>query len=152
MIRAACTEPDAVRSNRMITGLHYLLSEELAKAMGREGGPNFHSWAVWGSRKAGATIRQEDLDNAIHNASITAGVVGSVVGAARLVLEGNQIVLQDIGRQSARFLELLERGATSEARAVFFAGMRPGRTEQHGQERLSAAFLFLPCGVRFGRP
>jgi hypothetical protein len=34
-----------------------------------------------------------------------------------------QIVIQDIGEQSARFLELLGNGATSEGREVFFAGM-----------------------------
>jgi len=68
-IEAACSEPDPAVSNRRITRLHYLLSEELAGALGREGGPNFHSWAVWGSRKAGVTIRQEDIDDAIHNAT-----------------------------------------------------------------------------------
>ena len=187
MIGDACAEPDPVRSNLMITSLHYLFSEALATAMGREGGPNFHSWAVWGSRKAGATIRQEDLDSAIDNATTTAGVLGSMVGAAtgvfarrwlrlipdyvatalgagigafiggwtgkqiairsrgeaaQLVLKGNQIVLQDIGTQSARFLVLLESGATSEGRAGFFAGMRTGSTERHGHDRLSAAFRF----------
>ena len=181
----ACAEPDLSRSNQLITLLHYYLSEALANALGREGGPNFHSWAVWGSRKAGVTIRQEDLDNAIRHATVTAGIVGSVIGAAtgvsagrvlrwrpdsltaaigagigtftgawtgrqiaiwsrakaaRLVLAGNQIVLQDIGEQSARFLELLENGATPEARDAFFAGLRPGPTQQHGQDRLATAF------------
>ena len=80
-IRDACLEPDPVRSNQLITCLHYRLSEELAARLGRDAGPNFHSWAVWGSRKAGVTIRQEDLDSAITNATRTAGVVGSAVGA-----------------------------------------------------------------------
>jgi hypothetical protein len=81
-IEVACAEPDPQRSNRLITELHYQLSEALAEVMGRESGPNFHSWAVWGSRKAGVTIRQEDLDSAIENATKTAGVVGGVAGAA----------------------------------------------------------------------
>lgn len=181
----ACAEPDPATSNRLITEIHYRLSNELASALGREGGPNFHSWAVWGSRKAGVTIRQEDLDSAIYDATVTAGVVGSTVGAAagifvrtwlswipdylatalgagigtltggwtgkrlaiwsrakaaRLVLEGNRIVIQDIGEQSARFLELLEHGATAEGRVQFFAGLRPGPTERHGQDRLATAF------------
>ncbi|MEP7367315.1 MAG: hypothetical protein ABI972_28990 [Acidobacteriota bacterium] len=185
VIEDACAEPDPAHSNRLITRLHYLLSEALADALGREGGPNFHSWAVWGSRKAGVTIRQEDLDGAIQNATVAAGVVGSVVGAAagvfagrwlgwpsdyfaiplgagigaltggwtgkliaiwsrakasKLVLEGNRTVVQDIGTQSARFLELLENGASSEDRAVFFAGLRLGPTERHGQDRLASAF------------
>lgn len=186
-IDAACAERGAARSNRLITCLHYRLSEALAGALGREGGPNFHSWAVWGSRKAGVTIRQEDLDSAIGNAMVTAGVVGSVVGAAagvfarrwlrwvplsctaalgagigalaggwtgkeiaiwsrgvaaELILEGNRIVIQDVGSQSARFLEMLENGATSEGRAAFFAGLRRGASERHGQDRLATAFGF----------
>jgi hypothetical protein len=184
-IDAACAETDPARSNRSITRLHYQLSEALADQMGRDGGPNFHSWAVWGSRKAGVTIRQEDLDTAIANATKTAGFVGSVIGAAtgvlagtllnlrpdyltaaigagigtltggwagrelaiwsrakaaRLVLQGNQTVLQDIGRQSARFLEVLENGATRGGREAFFAGIRSGPTEMHGQDRLAMAF------------
>jgi hypothetical protein len=184
-IEDACAEPDLALSNRFVTSLHYELSEALADALGLEGGPNFHSWAVWGSRKAGVTIRQEDLGDAIHNATVIAGIVGGLVGAAtgvfagrrlgwtsdcftaimgagigfltggltgkqiaiwsrekaaKLVLEGNQTVLQDIGRQSARFLEMLEDGATSENRMAFFAGLRIGPTERFGQDRLAKAF------------
>jgi hypothetical protein len=173
------------RSNLLITNLHYALSEALVDRLGRDGGPNFHSWAVWGSLKAGETIRQEDLDSAIRNATITAGIVGSLVGvvigvflgrwlhwnqsyltgaigagvgvltgswtgrqiaiwsrakAAKLVLQGNRTVLDDIGKQSARFIELLENGATDEDREKFFAGLRPGPTEHYGQDRLATAF------------
>ena len=184
-IDEACAESDPVRSNQLITSLHYLLSEALADALGRDGGPNFHTWAVWGSRKAGATIRQEDLDSAIANATVTAGIVGGVVGvvtglvigrqlgwrpdaltgmigtgvgcavgawtgrklaiwsrrrAAELILRGNQVVILDIGKQSARFLEMLEDGATCEGRGTFSAGLRAGSTESHGQDRLAEAF------------
>jgi hypothetical protein len=66
--------------------------------------------------------------------------VWSRVRAAMLVLKGNQIVLQDIGEQSGRFLELLENGATGEGRFAFFAGLRSGPTERHGQDRLATAF------------
>jgi hypothetical protein len=186
-IKEACAEADPASSNRSITILHYRLSEALAEALGREGGPNFHSWAVWGSRKAGVTIRQEDLESAIRNATATAGIVGGLAGiatgmvagrrlhwpreylraalglalgamtggwtgrqiaiwsrrkAAKLILLGNQTVLRDIGEQSARFLELLEEGATHEGRERFFVGLRPGATEEHGQDRLAAAFRF----------
>lgn len=186
-INDACAEPDPVRSNQLITRVHYLLSEALVARLGREAGPNFHSWAVWGSRKAGVTIRQEDLESAIGNATITAGVVGCVVGAvtgvlaghflrwstdyrtaaigaaigiltggwtgrqlaiwsrakaAKLILLGNQIVLQDIGEQSARFLAMLENEATGEGREAFFAGLRTGPTELQGQDRLATAFHF----------
>jgi hypothetical protein len=131
------------------------------------------------------TIRQEDLDSAIRNSTVTAGVVGTLIGAvtgvfagrcfgwtgdyitsatgagigaltgawigrriaiwsrakaSKLVLRGNQIVIRDIGEQSARFLELLENGASQEDREAFFAGLRPGPTERHGQDRLATAF------------
>jgi hypothetical protein len=184
-IEDACAEPAPARSNQLITKLHYVLSEALANRIGRDGGPNFHSWAVWGSLKAGVTIRQEDLDSAISNATMTAGIVGSVIGAAvgiqaghwlpwvsdyftaatgagigtftggwtgrqiaiwsrgkaaRLILRGNQLVMRDIGEQSARFLEMLENGATSQGREAFFAGLRTGPTERQGQDRLATAF------------
>ncbi len=184
-IEDACADPEPAHSNQLITKLHYLLSEALAYRMGRDGGPNFHSWAVWGSLKAGVTIRQEDLDSAISNATMTAGVVGSVIGAvvgmlaghwlpwlpdyvtaaigagigtltggwtgkqiaiwsrgkaAKLILRGNQLVMRDIGEQSARFLEMLENGATTEGREAFFAGLRTGPTERQGQDRLATAF------------
>src|SRR5580704_11369632 len=87
----ACAEPDPARSNRLITRLHYLLSEALADELGRESGPNFHSWAVWGSRKAGVTIRQEDLESAIRNATVAAGIVGSVIGPVTGVLVGHSV-------------------------------------------------------------
>jgi Glycine zipper len=186
-IEDACAEPDPARCNRLITRLHHLLSEALADGLGRESGANFHSWAVWGSRKAGVTIRQENLDSAISTATVTAGVVGCAIGAAtgvivgrglgwspdyftlaigaaiglliggwlgrqiaiwsrgkaaKLMLRGNQIVIQDIGEQSARFLELLENRATGEGRQAFFAGLRAGPTERHGQDRLATAFRF----------
>lgn len=184
-IHDACNEPDMTRSNQRITHLHYRLSEALANQLGRSGGPNFHTWAVWGSRKAGVTIRQEDLDSAIRNATLTAGITGSMIGAAagflcgrtlhwpldsfntalgaaigaftgaltgrniaissrskaaQLILEGNQTVLEDIGQQSARFLELLETGARPSDREAFFASLRPGPTESKGQDRLASAF------------
>jgi hypothetical protein len=184
-ISEACAEAQPALSNRAITQVHHGLSEALAHHLGRSGGPNFHTWAVWGSRKAGVTIRQEDLDSAIRNATVTAGIVGGIVGAtaglssgrllqiltnpinamigtslgavaggwtgrriaiwsrekaASLVLAGNKTVLVDIGTQSARFLELLESGASSDDRRTFFAGLRPGPTEIQGQDRLATAF------------
>jgi hypothetical protein len=196
-IEEACAEPEPASSNRSITILHYRLSEALAHALGRKGGPNFHSWAVWGSRKAGVTIRQEDLESAIRNATTVAIFVGSAIGvgtgilaghtlhwsagylaagigaavgamtggwtgrqiaiwsrakAAKLILLGNQIVLRDIGEQSARFLELLESGATPEGREGFFAGLRPGATERQGQDRLAAAFRFYLAAFETNDP
>ncbi len=80
-LAAALVEPDAARSNREITALHHDLGRALGVAVGVECGANFHCWAVWGSRKAGVTIRQEDLDRALLDATIVAGAVGALVGA-----------------------------------------------------------------------
>lgn len=140
-IEEALSRPDPTLCNRAITEAHYRLSQALLDLVGAEAGANFHSWAVWGSKKAGVTIRQEDLDTALRDATRAGGCCGGCVGvgvahqlggrwwypvgwlvgtvsgamsgramarwsrrkAARLVLEGNRLVLDDIGRQTARF-------------------------------------------------
>jgi hypothetical protein len=79
-IERALREPDPVLANLLITRCHYLLSQALQAALGAGAGANFHSWAVWGSRKAGVTIRQEDLDDARRDGTIVGGLVGSLVG------------------------------------------------------------------------
>jgi hypothetical protein len=81
-IRAALREPDPVLANLQITRCHYLLAQALQQALGPGAGANFHSWAVWGSRKAGVTIRQEDLDQARRDGTIVGGTVGALVGVA----------------------------------------------------------------------
>ena len=184
-IRAATGEPNPVVSNLKITRVHYLLGQALQEVVGVEAGANFHSWAVWGSRKAGATIRQEDLDSALRNATVVAGITGTIVGvvasiavlavtgwpwpllalglalgagigawtgrllakwsrgkAAAEILAGNRIVLEDIGRVSARYIELFHRDrlAHPERLAAFVAELRPGPTENGGQEYLRTAF------------
>jgi|KBSSwiStaDraftv2_1062776.scaffolds.fasta_scaffold00021_120 hypothetical protein len=181
-IRAARAEPDIVLANLEITRLHHLLSLAMAETLGPDAGPNFHTWAVWGSRKAGVTIRQEDLDEAVGNATRVAGAVGAAIGAAvglscnyllcagrpllagligavagalcggpagraiaiwsrrkaaAVVLEGNRTVLEDIGAQTARFLEAVSTGT---GLSPFLAGLRPGPIETGGQDRLAAAF------------
>jgi hypothetical protein len=140
LIDTALSHADPARCNRAITEAHYVLSQALGRVLGLDAGANFHSWAVWGSKKAGVTIRQEDLDTALRDASWAGGSVGGLVGlavghklgyfwpklgllagtlsgwvsgraiarwsrrkAARLVLDGNRLVLDDIGRQTARF-------------------------------------------------
>jgi hypothetical protein len=80
VIEDAVHEPDPALSNLKITRCHYLLSLALRQVLGAEAGANFHSWAVWGSRKAGVTIRQEDLDQARRDATVVGGFVGCLVG------------------------------------------------------------------------
>jgi hypothetical protein len=144
---------------------------------------------VWGSKKAGVTIRMEDLGDALRDASRVAGAVGLLVGAAagllgvgpwlevqgaarigtlvacavlgiacgaaagralarwsraraaELILEGNRLVLRDIGGQTARFCERFDGGPMlPDALAEFLEGMRPGPAEAGGQDLLRQAF------------
>jgi hypothetical protein len=79
-IATAVDTADPSLSNREITLVHFDLSRALNAVTGTDAGANFHTWAVWGSRKAGVTIRQEDLGEALRNATVVAGIVGLVVG------------------------------------------------------------------------
>jgi hypothetical protein len=173
--------------NRAITLVHYKLSQVLQSVTGTDAGANFHTWAVWGSRKAGVTIRQEDLGEALRNATVVAGIVGLIVGllvswvsivlwlralpwtiislsamvgmccgalagrslatysrreAARLILEGNRIVLEDIGKQTARFVAVFHDQDKADANLLdaFLAELRTGSTASGGQELLRQAF------------
>jgi hypothetical protein len=185
-ISDALATPDPTLSNQKITLVHYQLSHALHAVTG-DTGANFHTWAVWGSRKAGVTIRQEDLSEALRNATIVAGIVGLLVGltissltiafwlkswpwlivvpsslfgmicgaltgrwiatysrreASRLILEGNQIVLDDIGRQTARFVAMFhDQDKPDLGRlSTFLNELRPGDTKSGGQDLLRRAF------------
>jgi hypothetical protein len=189
LIRESISETSPAASNRKVTAVHYVLSEALQELTGREAGPNFHSWAVWGSKKAGVTIRQEDLDDALKNATTVSGIVGSIVGiltaaaivrmffdvslvpaialiliggvigaaagaltgraiarysraeAARLVLEGNRTVLEDIGGKTARFIaDFKNRDFETEKLDEFYREFAEGKTSDGGQSLLKEAF------------
>jgi hypothetical protein len=186
-ITEAVETRDPSLSNRKITLVHYRLSQVLRDVTGTEAGANFHTWAVWGSRKAGVTIRQEDLGAAIRDATLVSGIVGFIVGlavswismrlwltnlhwvliplsalfgmacgalagrqiaiysrreAARLILEGNRIVLDDIGKQTARFVALFHDKTEEDTDALdaFLSELRPGETASGGQDLLRQAF------------
>lgn len=181
IIEESIAESSPAVSNQKVTAAHYLLSEVLQEFIGKSAGPNFHSWAVWGSKKAGVTIRQEDLDDALKNATNVSGICGFVSGlvvattviwfyfdistfltvlliliggiigaicgalvgraiarysrreAARLILEGNQTVLEDIGLKTAEFI-------ITENFDEFFDGFAKGQTADGGQNLLREAF------------
>lgn len=186
-IADAISSTDASVSNRRITLVHFHLSQALQEVTGIDSGANFHTWAVWGSRKAGVTIRQEDLGDAIRNATVVSGIVGLLVGtlvssisillwltnlpwwfvvpsaliglvcggltgrwiaiysrreASRLILEGNRIVLEDIGKQTARFVEMFHEKAEADEQLLkkFLAELRTGETSEGGQDLLREAF------------
>jgi hypothetical protein len=185
-ISDAIATSDPSESNRRITLVHYQLSRALHAVTG-DTGANFHTWAVWGSRKAGVTIRQEDLADALRNAAVVAGIVGLLVGlsvsslsiilwltgwswlivvpsgllgmalgaltgrwiatysrreAARLILEGNRIVLEDIGKQTARFVAMFHDKPEPDPKllAAFLNELLTGDTAFGGQELLRRAF------------
>lgn len=186
-ITEAIETSDASLSNRRITLVHYRLSQVLHAITGNDAGANFHTWAVWGSRKAGVTIRQEDLGEALRNATVVAGMAGLIVGlavsslsiafwltglpwiivlpsallgmffgaltgrwiatysrreAARLILEGNRIVLEDIGKQTARFVATFHDKPKEDPNALekFLAELRRGETAAGGQDLLRQTF------------
>lgn len=192
LIDQANREPDPILCNLKITLAHRELARRLRAVTGEDAGANFHSWAVWGSKKAGVTIRQEDLDDALKNATQVSGSVGLIIGiaaaaattvtanlaplttpaglglialggllgaicgatvgrtiarysrrtAARLVLEGNRLVLDDIGRQTAAFVQAFPPQVPIDAAALeaLLDGMKPGPAEQGGQDLLRNAF------------
>jgi hypothetical protein len=80
LIRDAVQDPDRALSNLKVTHTHYLLSIALQEVLGPESGANFHTWAVWGSRKAGVTIREEGLDRALREVTILAFCAGLLTG------------------------------------------------------------------------
>ena len=185
-IEGALTEPVPALSNLKITRVHYLLAQALGRVVGLDSGANYHSWAVWGSRKAGATVRQEDLDSALRDATVVSTIAGAIAGlavdltalaitgwplfllpigpfvgavsgalvgragatwsragASREVLIGNRIVLAEIGRVSARYIELFhaDRLPHPERLAIFIDTLRPGASQDGGQDLLRQAFL-----------
>jgi hypothetical protein len=140
-ISLACSTEDPVLCNLMITLGHYELSLALREVIGPDAGANFHTWAVWGSKKAGKTIRREDLSGPVG--SVVRVVGRPVLGrASRKILGGNVTVLEDIGRVSARFAcAFHDRPERDEERLeAFLATMRPGPPSVEGQDLLARAF------------
>jgi hypothetical protein len=79
-IRAAVAEEDEGRSNLRVTEIHYHLSQAMRAMLGADSGANFHSWAVWGSKKAGVTIRRKDFQQALRNGAFDRSAVGAAGG------------------------------------------------------------------------
>lgn len=169
--------PDPVLSNLRITTTHYQLSLALREVLGPRSGANFHTWATWGSKKAGQTIRQEEAPHIrmlaaviggafgllitatalhAHESSLWLACAGAVIGgaivralagwchdqASRMVLGGNVTVLDDIGRQTARFVTTFRGHPDPDPQrlAEFLKDVRPGASERGGQDLLRKAF------------
>lgn len=76
---------DPILCNLRITLAHYRLSRLLQQVTGNDSGANFHTWAVWGSKKAGETIRQEDTRRVRRAIELTSGGLGLVLLTAGAV-------------------------------------------------------------------
>src|ERR1044072_4703319 len=94
-IDTAVGEPDPALRNLRITLAHQELSLALCEVTGEAAAANFHTWAVWGSTKAGRTIRQEDVPWLRH----VPGARRSLDVASSRILDGNVTVIDDIGRE-----------------------------------------------------
>jgi hypothetical protein len=112
-IEAACATEDPKLCNLRVTFGHYDLSLALRDAIGADTGANFHTWAVWGSKKAGTTIRREDFAGA-RGVLLRTFARPALNRAAREVLAGNVTVLDDIGRVTARFVRAFPPAAGRE--------------------------------------
>jgi hypothetical protein len=187
-IDEAVEASDPVLSNLRITLVHQQLSLAVRQLIGHSGGANFHTWAVWGSKTAGRTIRREDLPVPMrmvmpaaalggagaaammrlgrgpgrargHAIAVAGGAclgaeAGHGVGrladrAAQSIFGGNATVLDDIGRQSARFLSAV---GGDEAFAAFEAQLRPGPPEAGGQDLLRGAYRHYRAAARAADP
>lgn len=177
-IDRALATPDPLLANMRITAAHYHLSLVLHQILGPDTGANFHTWATWGSKKAGQTIRQEEVPQLGVVAFVVGGSLGLLVAAvaaqqagvlrllacaagillggwglqtvaqrrrdhaSRMILGGNSAVLDDIGRQTARFVAVFQGYPAPDPQrlAAFLAVLRPGPSAAGGQDLLQKAF------------
>jgi len=177
-IDLAISTPDPALANLRITAAHYQLSQALSQILGLEAGANFHTWATWGSKKAGKTIRHEELPQLGALALLIGGGLGLLVPAtmpqrpgasrllaraagtllggcavatavrrcrdhaSRMVLGGNIAVLDDIGRQTARFVSTFQGHPAPDPQrlADSLVALRPGPSAAGGQGLLAKAF------------
>jgi hypothetical protein len=169
-LAAIATTPDPVAANRLITRAHHELGHLLAAALGEDTGPNFHTWAVWGSREAGRTIARHDVVGLTPAVTALGALVGAALGwwggtnpfviavlmaipfagmtrlhlarASTHIAHGNRIVIEEIGAATIGFLAAIERERAGDRRAVdrFLSTLAPGATEAGGQQLLRRAF------------
>ncbi len=140
-IDVACATEGSALCNLRVTVGHYDLSLALRATLGADAGANFHTWAVWGSKKAGRTIRREDFTGA-RGALLRTVARPALNRAAKEILAGNITVLDDIGRVTARFVRSFPAGAGRDPERLerFLARLRPGPPSVEGQDLLGQAF------------
>ena len=159
---------NATERNYQITQSYHDFSKALATALGDQTNANWSTFACWASKTAGESIRSEELpkvvkelfavERKIHHRvgwlfsalyRITGTDLNPVDDAARAAAEvsrqvgdGNRKVYAELGPVFARFIAALEQPGdrVEDALAEFTRPLRPGATEEDGQELLHKAF------------
>ena len=169
-LAAIVSTPDPTEANRLITRTHHELGNLLDETLGGGAGPNFHTWAVWGSREAGRTISGRDVRGLAPATGALGAVLGAALGAwaglspmlvavllalpfvgitraylaraSEHISHGNRIVLEEIGAATIDFVAAVEQERAGDAHAVnrFLSTLAPGATEDGGQQLLRRAF------------
>lgn len=121
-IDAAVSSGDAVIRNLRITLAHEELSLALHHITGGASGANFHTWAVWGSKKAGQTIRQEELPILKSAGWVLATVLGASVASSRRSARSRAFSSLAAGSAAAAALQLTAHVMTDRARREIFGG------------------------------
>lgn len=149
---------DAAARNLLITQAYGDLSIEAADLLGSGAAINWCTMAAWASRRAGQSIRGEDVPGQKLVARAAARVPGArflldvMRDVSREVGEGNREVFLEVAPAFAGFTRAYRSG--DEALAAFFAGFTQGPPEHGGQDILRRAFeLYLeaaraPAGKR----
>ena len=123
-IDAAVSGEDLVISNLKITLAHEELSLALRHVTGPASGANFHTWAVWGSKKAGHTIRLEELPILTRAAWALGGMLGASTNVAvpRGRPRRRPTVSIAVGSVAVATLQLTVRMLAARARREIFRG------------------------------
>lgn len=155
--------PDAAARNVLITRTYHELSRQMAAALRTPSLINWCTMAAWASRRAGQSIRGEDLLGqrlltellrwACQARTVLARPLEVLVevaeNVARQVGEGNREVFAEVAPAYIGYLQALPAGAPASpapgsepARRLraFFAGFVPGPAARGGQDELRRAF------------
>ncbi len=139
---------DAAARNLLITQAYGDLSVEIADLLGSGAGINWCTMAAWASRRAGQSIRGEDLPLQHLVARAAERVPGArrfldtLRDVSREVGCGNREVFLEVAPAFAGFARAFRAGDPT--LADFFAGFSPGPPERGGQDILRRAFeLYL---------
>lgn len=159
---------DATERNYYITQSYHDFSHALRRALGDPVNANWSTFACWASKTAGESIRSEELPNVVKDLFAAERRIHRRVGwmfnalywltgtdlnpvddaahaareVSRQVGDGNRKVYAELGPVFARFIAALsENGETPDDRIASFAeSLRPGATEENGQQLLKEAF------------